>query len=137
MDQNLFPVLLPYLELLALGSLFTFIGSLVIIPVYIARLPQDYFLKFQTQRAEFRITLHSLPFVVLKNLLGILLLAAGFAMLFLPGQGILTILVGLLFISLPGKQKLIISLVTNPSVQKSLNWIRKKFSRGPFIWPKI
>ena len=55
-------------------------------------------------------------------------------MLFLPGQGLLTIVVGLSFLDFPGKQFLLNHLIEHGSVQKSMNWIRGKYGRPPLIF---
>jgi len=61
-------------------------------------------------------------------------LLAGTAMLFLPGQGILTIILGVALMSFPGKYRLLFTLTTRPSVQHSLDWIRTKTGHPKFIW---
>ncbi|MFB3064894.1 MAG: PGPGW domain-containing protein [Planctomycetota bacterium] len=57
-----------------------------------------------------------------KNLLAVVLVVAGVAMLFLPGQGILTILVGLGLLSVPGKRKLELWIVRRPAVLRAIQW---------------
>ncbi len=47
-------------------------------------------------------------------------------MLFLPGQGLLTILAGILILDFPGKYKLEHYLISKPVVLDSLNWIRRR-----------
>ena len=54
-------------------------------------------------------------------------------MLILPGQGILTILIGLFLMNFPGKFKLERKLIAMPKVLKSLNWIRTKAGKEPFV----
>jgi hypothetical protein len=61
-----------------------------------------------------------------KNLLGLVFVLAGVAMLVLPGQGILTILIGLMLMNFPGKRGLEQRLVQQPSVWRAINWIRSK-----------
>jgi hypothetical protein len=53
----------------------------------------------------------------------------GLLMLVLPGQGLLTIVTGLLLINYPGKYKLEQKLVAVPSVFRALNWIRVKANK--------
>lgn len=76
---------------LTIVSLVSFFASLIIIPVILVHLPHDYF--------DTRIARHWLkdrhPFLrilglIVKNVLGSAFMIAGFVMLFLPGQGILT-----------------------------------------------
>ena len=66
-----------------------------------------------------------------KNIIGFSLIVGGFLMLVLPGQGLLTIVTGLLLINYPGKYKLEQKLVAMPSVFKALNWIRVKANKPP------
>ncbi len=124
----------PYLELLAALSIFTFILSLLLIPWYIGRLPQNHFILLKTKSRRPSFTPTMLVLTVLRNILGILLVIAGIIMLFLPGQGLLTILIGILCMSFPGKRTLLIYLITRPSIKRSLNWTRNKLSRPPFLW---
>jgi len=57
----------------------------------------------------------------------------GLFMLVLPGQGILTILAGLVLLDFPGKFLFLRWLVRKEKVLKSLNWIRKKGKKEPFL----
>jgi hypothetical protein len=69
-----------------------------------------------------------------KIMLGLGLLLCGIAMLVLPGQGLLTILVGLSLLPFPGKDKLEQNLLARKSIRASLNWIRTKANKEPFIF---
>ncbi len=127
----------PLLGWLALLSLLTFVLSLVLIPLVIGRLHQDCFLKLHHNNwPATPSSIGSVILLILRNLLGLLLFIAGITMLFLPGQGLLTILLGALLISFPGKRKIIYTLVCQPKIQKSLDWIRKKRKKPPFQWPQ-
>ncbi len=121
---------------LGIISIIMFTASLLLIPWLVSRLPHDYFIKQKDSFPSHRVlySLNKLVLVVLRNILGTLLLLAGIAMLVLPGQGILTIILGLSMINFPGRQKLIQNLVQHSSVQQALNWIRIKTSRPPFLW---
>jgi hypothetical protein len=57
-------------------------------------------------------------------------------MLVTPGQGILTILVGLLLMNFPGKYRVERWLVTRPGVLRSLNRLRKRRGEPPFQVPE-
>ena len=59
-----------------------------------------------------------------KNLLGALFVGLGVAMLILPGQGILTILIGLSLLEFPYKRRLELYLISRPPVLRAVNWIR-------------
>ncbi|MCZ6750119.1 MAG: hypothetical protein O7D96_12545 [SAR324 cluster bacterium] len=71
-----------------------------------------------------------------KNLLAVVLVVAGVAMLFLPGQGILTILVGLGLLSVPGKRKLELWIVRRPAVLRAIQWIRARSNRPALQLPE-
>lgn len=110
-------------------GLLIFLGSLVAMPVIIVLMPQDYFVRMERgllQRKPLRQVLH-----VFKNVLGCILLLAGIAMLVLPGQGLLTILIGLSLIDFPGKHGLQLRLVRIPRIRRSIQWIRHKAGRPP------
>jgi len=126
------------LTTLAIVSAIMFIGSLFLIPVIIIRLSNDYFQNeehFSLASNEQKST-SSFLIQIVKNLLGVIFILVGIAMLILPGQGILTILIGLGITNFPGKYKLERKLVKNQSVFKSLNWIRKRADVDPFLYPK-
>lgn len=135
------PVFKTLLQWLVPVSILTFFVSLGLIPWIVGRLSETCFLRFSStgsspQQREQK-TFAALCFLFLRNVLGILLFLAGFAMLFLPGQGLLTILIGLLLLSFPGKQKFIHSLIKKQMIRQSLDWIRKKRGKTPFQWPDL
>jgi len=72
---------------------------------------------------------------VLKNILGLLLLVVGVAMLALPGPGLLTALVALSLLDFPGKRNLILMIVRRRRVRRSIDWIRRKAKQPPIVIP--
>ena len=131
------PLLQNVLGWLAGISFFTFLLSLLLIPFIVGLLAPDYFLKFREKRRRKRpLTPRSLLLLIVRNFLGVLLILAGIAMLFLPGQGLLTILLGILLLSLPGKYRLVNRLAGFRGIRCSLNWLREKEGKPPFIWPE-
>ena len=123
--------------LLAGASILTFIGSIVALPVLVAALPEDYFLDSRRHRSRLR-RVHPLIYLglrLLKNGLGWLLVLCGIAMLVLPGQGLLTILVGLVLSDFPGKFALERRLAMNPRIMAALNWLRQRAGRPPLQAP--
>lgn len=121
---------------LGLISVALFILTLLLLPVVIVRLPSDYFAGpkpdgfISRQIPPVRILL-----LVLKNLTGLTMILMGILMLFLPGQGVLTILAGLSVMNFPGKRNLEIRLASNGNVMRGLNWIRKKGHKENFAKP--
>lgn len=125
-----------FFEYLAALSIITFLMSLVLIPFLVARLPQNYFHKSYSFKHSLvrRFTLWEALKRLARNLIGIVLLLAGIAMLFLPGQGLITIIIGIALMDFPYKKHLIYSLTRAKTVQKSLDWLRKKAGKDKFTW---
>ena len=122
------------LEILGLLSVLTFIGSLIAIPWIIGKLPQHYFV-YHRKKVEKRHEQHPLVArltLLFRNFVGFVFLLAGIAMLVLPGQGIITMLIGISFMDFPKKQQIVDHLVRHPRVVKVLNWIRLKEKKPPF-----
>jgi len=59
---------------------------------------------------------------------------AGIVMLVLPGQGILTIVIGLMLSNFPGKYRLERWLVMRPRVLRTINWLRQRSKRNPLLF---
>ncbi len=118
---------------LGFASLVLFLGSVIIIPLIISYLPSDYFVRPEKPFRElgpWRILAR-----ILKNGLGSLFILSGFVMLFIPGQGILTILLGISLVNFPGKHRLQLRLLRMPKVPKLIQWCRHKTGRTPLLIP--
>jgi hypothetical protein len=124
---------------LAAISALTFFGTLIAIPLLVVRMPHDYFLEDrpppQSWRAQHRVV--ALTLRALKDFLGVLLVLAGIvlAMPLVPGQGILTILIGLSLVDFPGKRRLELRLARLRTVRLAINWIRARAARPPLLMP--
>jgi hypothetical protein len=105
-------------------SVLAVLASLLLVPRYLASLPPDYLRGKRRDGA-------SLPFKVARNALGVVLVLLGIAMLVLPGQGLLTLLVGLLLLDFPGKQKLIRRVLARPKVLSLVNKLRARHHVAP------
>ncbi|MDH4237181.1 MAG: hypothetical protein OEV17_08035, partial [Nitrospira sp.] len=87
-------------------SIVFFVGSLIAIPFILMRLPADFFdirvprPWMEDHHPALRVLGH-----LVKNVIGAIFLFVGFLMLFLPGQGILTMLIGISMLDFPGKRK--------------------------------
>jgi hypothetical protein len=119
---------------LAVAGAIGFIGSLIAIPLILVRLPADY---FDTRTPRHWMKDHHpllrLLGLVVKNVLGVVFLLAGFAMLFLPGQGLLTMLVGVSLMDFPRKRELEAKMVGQPTLLGIINSMRHKFDKPPLI----
>lgn len=115
-------------------SLLAFVGTLIAVPAILIRLPPDYFQEHRsrTWMAD-RHPVVRLIGTILKNAIGVIFLVAGIAMLVLPGQGLLTMLIGISLIDFPGKRKLERKLISYPAVLASINALRRKFGKPPLI----
>ncbi len=118
---------------LTMLSALMFVGSLLLGPWLLVRLPPDYFLYRRPPGVWFREwPVLRWTFVALKNLLGLVLVLVGTVMIVTPGQGILTIFIGSTLLNIPGKQRFELWLVSRPRVLRALNWLRMKAKRPPF-----
>ena len=113
---------------LGISSIFIFLLSIIGISWFVAQIPEDYFLSSRRKPSKWQEQKPILRLVVIfgKNIIGFSLIIGGLLMLVLPGQGLLTIVTGLLLINYPGKYKLEQRLVAIPSIFRALNWIRVK-----------
>lgn len=69
--------------------------------------------------------------MIIKNLIGYVLIIGGILMLVLPGQGLFTILIGLMMSNYPGKYFIERKFIAIPSVLKTINWLRKRSNQEP------
>ena len=112
----------------------TFIISLAIVSIILVKIPADYFSK--SHKTKFwsgpRPALHAAKFIG-KNLLGILLVGIGILLSIpgVPGQGLLTILLGIMLLDFPGKHRLEQKLLSRPGIVKTINRLRDRFGKPP------
>lgn len=109
-----------------------FVGTLIVIPVILVRLPANYFDEryprswMRDHHPVLRLIAH-----LAKNLVGGVFLLAGIAMLVLPGQGLLTILIGVSLLDFPGKRRMEARLVGQRTVLRAINAMRARYGRPP------
>lgn len=121
---------------LAVFSIVSFIGTLLLVPVLVIRIPDDYFTEKKRHRWEPWAHKHPVirwSLLIAKNILGYIFIILGIAMLVLPGQGVLTILIGILFINFPGKYRLERWVVMRAPVLNTINRLRRRAGRMPLI----
>lgn len=118
---------------LVASSVFTFVLSLILVPMMVVRIPADYFShkKRHHKRPEKYPPVVRVVILIIKNVLGVGLLLAGILMLVLPGQGLFTMFVGIMMMNFPGKYKLERWIVARGPVLKSINWMRKQAGHEP------
>lgn len=111
----------------AVFSVAMFVATVVFIPVFLVRIPDDYFARARTS-CSFGVR-------VLRTLVGVTLIALGCLMLVLPGQGVLTILVGLSVLDLRLKNRMMSHLFQSPKVRQAVDAIRHKAGKGSLVVP--
>ena len=117
---------------LGVSSAVFFIGTLIAIPFILVRLPPNYFDERHPRRwMPNRNPVLRLLGLIVKNAVGAVFLAVGIALLFLPGQGILTILLGISLMDFPGKRYCERKIVGQPAVLKAINALRAKYDKPP------
>lgn len=114
----------------------TFSGSLAIVSFLLVRLPVTYFQASHSR--EFLVDRHCTlrwGAVVAKNAVGAVMIVLGIIMSLpgVPGQGILTILLGIMLMDFPGKRSLEYRLVSSPKVFGAINKLRGKFGKPPLV----
>jgi hypothetical protein len=115
-------------------SLAALIAAVVAVPLIVVRIPRGYFRqprRIRVPLAERRHPLLRVLLLLAKNALAAAFVAAGVAMLVLPGQGILTLLVGVMLADFPGKYRIERWLVSRPPVLRGVNWLRRRAGRPP------
>lgn len=126
------------LQLLGSLSLILLALTLVALALVVITLPTNYFTRDHREPSSLAHP-HPLPWrglSLLKNLLGILFILLGIALLVLPGQGALTILIGLTMTNFPGKYRLERRMMRQRAINKTLNQIRKLANKPPLEIPK-
>lgn len=125
-------------DVILAASLFvvTFALSVGIISIILVRLPPDYFQESKTRDffADRRPALRWAGLIG-KNILGIVLILLGIVMSLpgIPGQGVLTILLGIMLVDFPGKRRVEQKILRQPKVLEKINRLRHRFSKPPLL----
>ena len=111
--------------------------SLVAVAVVLSRLPADYFVNPEARRPVDRHPVLKLVLVVFRNLLGWFLVLLGLLLSLpgIPGQGILTILMGVMLVDFPGKHTAERWLLTRRGVLTAVNALRARLRKPPLLSP--
>ncbi|MCB9674232.1 MAG: hypothetical protein H6737_03895 [Alphaproteobacteria bacterium] len=103
----------------------TFVAALFGLPVVLARIPADYFVAEQPPIAT--------STRVLRNAVGWPLLVLGLILIPLPGQGLLTVLAGLVLADVPGKRALALFLLRRGPVRRAVDAMRGRRGVEPLL----
>ena len=108
-------------------TLAVYVAAALAIPIVIARLPVDYFVRPHRSRP--------MAVRVIRIVIGVAITAVGVALLFLPGPGVVTILLGLSVVGGPVARHCVRRLATRPRVLAAINEIRRRRGRPPLLAP--
>ncbi|PWT79639.1 MAG: hypothetical protein C5B44_06575 [Acidobacteria bacterium] len=125
-------------DLLMAGLVFliTFGASLAIVAFILVKLPANYFSKSSDRRIFADLPRGvRIAAIVAKNALGVILLLLGIILSIpgVPGQGILTILLGIMLLDFPGRHRLEQKILCRPKVREAIDSMRRKFGKPPLI----
>jgi hypothetical protein len=120
-------------------GLFIFVLSLVISSIacifVIVRLPENYFHPDRDESTpQDRPRWRRLLSMAVKNIIGVGLVVLGLLMSLpgVPGQGLLTMFMGVVLLDLPGKRALERRIISTPAILKACNRLRNRFGKKPF-----
>jgi len=110
----------------------TFFINLAIVSFILVKIPANHFSK--TRQTKFWSGPHPMlqaAGVVGKNIGGLLLVALGIVLSLpgVPGQGLLTVLLGIMLLDFPGKHRLEQKLLSRPSIVNAINKLRARFGK--------
>jgi len=118
------------------GGLFlvSLAASALIVGIVIVKIPENYF-SSHYQRDFLPNTPWAVRWgaLIAKNVVGLILVVAGIVMLIGPGQGILTILIGLVMMDIPGKRPLEAKIIKRPTILSVINNLRARYNKAPLV----
>lgn len=116
--------------------LITFAANLVLVSVILVKIPANY---FQESRNSTFLKGHSpvvrVMAIIGKNLAGVLLVVLGVLLSLpgVPGQGVLTILLGIMLLDFPGRRRFERWIVSRPKIFNTINKLRNRFNKQPLV----
>ncbi|MDX1964186.1 MAG: PGPGW domain-containing protein [Pirellulales bacterium] len=112
------------------------LAGLAAVQWLLVRIPRDYFTRAAPPPSPATASPASRwGWWFVRNVLGLLLLVAGIAMLILPGPGIIAMLLSLTLLDFPGRRTLERYLFRQRLVHRSMNSLRKKYGVEPLEIP--
>ena len=131
--QNLFSNYYDFFFWLGVASSIIFLGSLLSIGWLVSLIPSDYFVNRKESKFKLNYPVAWIISIIIKNIFGYILILGGILMLVLPGQGLITIFIGLMLSNYPGKYSIEKRIIATPKILKSINWLRKRSNEPPLI----
>jgi len=112
----------------------SFALNLGIVSFILVKLPADHFsTKYDTKFWAGSHPALRVAAIIGKNILGVLLVALGVVLSLpgVPGQGLLTILLGIMLVDFPGRRSLEQKLLRRQGIINSINSLRARFDKPP------
>lgn len=113
-----------------------FVGGLAVAGYALVRLPADFFTSDGSANADDH-PVRRWTVRIVRNVVGAALVATGIVLLFVPGQGVLTMLFGLALIDFPGKRTVVRKLLGRPRILETANRWRARFGKPPLRAPEV
>jgi hypothetical protein len=117
-----------------------FVGSVLVsfvsIGVVMIKIPENYFsTHYQQDFLPGSSWVVRWGAVIAKNLFGVFLVCLGVVLSLpgVPGQGILTILLGLIMLDIPGKRPLEARIIKRPAILSAINDLRARYKKPPLV----
>lgn len=124
----------------ALFGIGVFVASLLIsfaaIAIVMIKIPANYFSShYQQDFMPNSRWLVRWGAVIAKNILGLFLIGLGIILSLpgVPGQGVLTILLGLIMLDIPGKRPLEARIIKRPAVLAAINNLRARYNKPQLV----
>lgn len=116
--------------------LISFALSFLVIGIVLVKIPENYFCSdYQHQFLRDKHYFLRWTMTILKNIFGFIVILLGLAMAFpgVPGPGVLTILIGLILIDVPGKKRLEAKIIKRPTILAAANNLRMRYQKPPLL----
>ena len=115
--------------------LVTFLANLALVSFILVKIPADYFRESQGKFLANQSKVVRMLALIGKNIAGVILVVLGVILSLpgVPGQGVLTILLGVMLLDFPGRRSFERWIVSSPKVLKAVNKLRKRFDKPKLI----
>jgi hypothetical protein len=113
---------------------FSILLNIVVIAIVFIKIPANYFSSHYQQDFLPDSSWHTRwGAFLLKNLAGLIMIVIGVIALVGPGQGILSILTGLILLDIPGKRPIEAKLIGRPTILSAANKLRARYNKPPLL----
>ena len=113
----------------------TFLANLALVSFILVKIPADYFRESQGKFLAKQSPVIRVLALIGKNIAGVILVVLGVLLSLpgVPGQGVLTILLGVMLLDFPGRRRFERWILSSPRVFKAVNKLRKRFDKPKLI----